>query len=229
VRQGSVHGLVDLWSGGSKQSSQKDQNDATEPAHHFNHQKEPSRDLIRFSESSEPGQTPVQNAYNRAAHLFPPVDTLERRHSPSSGSGSEKDTDAPRPQVPQKRFSGSKGRPVQLSLDRMRPQSLYVSPGGSSQIALLRNSPPDSLPIPSPSSNTSAPLNRLRRTSISDMVSRYEALSVVSSTTSGYTASNESGPASPKPKPVIGTKPTALRLGLQSGCSVRESCLCLLF
>ncbi len=226
-RQGSVHGLVDLWSSTSKpQGGQKDHEESSEPSQRLNHQREPSRDLMKFPETPEQNQTPAQASYNRAMHLFPPIDAVERRHSPSSASGSEKDTDAPRPQLPQKRFSGPKGRPAQLSLDRMRPQSLFISSGGvpspgngPSQLSYMHNSPQESLAVPSPTSNSSAPINRQRsprRGSISDMVSRYEALSVVSSTTSGYTASNESGPTSPKPKPAVTTKPVSLRSSMQS-------------
>lgn len=227
ARQGSVHGLVDLWSGASKPTGgQKDQEEATQPSQRLNHRREPSKDLMKFPETSESGQTPGQQSYSRAMHLFPPLDAIDRRPSPSSGSGSEKDTDAPRPQPPQKRFSGSKARPTQLSIDRMRPQSLFISAGapspgsGPNQLGYLRNSPPDSLSVPSPTNTSGAtPLNRQRsprRTSISDMVSRFEALSAVSPTTSGYTASNESGPASPKAKPAVSMKPASLRSGMQS-------------
>ncbi|KIM32268.1 hypothetical protein M408DRAFT_326890 [Serendipita vermifera MAFF 305830] len=222
-RQGSVHGLVDMWSGAAKPTtSQKDHEELNQlHQQRFNHQRDPSKDLMKFPETSEPSPTTSQNSYTRAMHLFPPLDPVGGRRSPSSASGSEKDTDAPRPPVPQKRFSGSKGRPSQLSFDRMRPQSLFVSAGGPTsapgQQGYLRHSPPDSLSVPSPTTTSSGPIHRQRsprRGSISDMVSRYEALSIVSSTTSGYTASTESGPASPKFKPVVSTKPASLHSDL---------------
>ncbi|PVF97695.1 hypothetical protein CPB86DRAFT_785488 [Serendipita vermifera] len=217
ARQGSVHDLVDIWGGGSKPPSVT----SPEPSQSFNsqsgHQKAPSRDLMKFPESSNALDSPIQTSYNRAVHLFPPLDSIERRASPSSASGSEKDTDAPRPPPPQKRFSGSRGRPAHLQTDRARPQSLFIpSLQAGVSFPTSKHSPQDSLAIPSPSQDSPhSQFNRQRtprRGSISDMVSRYEALSVVSgSGASGYTASTESGPASPKPKPVLGTKPVGSR------------------
>jgi hypothetical protein len=155
------------------------------------------------SHSAEPSRTSADNAYNRAVHLFPPVGTVEWRHSPSSGSGLERDTDAPRPQVPQKRFLAPNGQPT-----------------------YLRDSPLDSLPVPSLSNDSRTPLNRPRRGSISDALSHSEALLAMSSTTSGYTSFNEDRPTNRKPKPVIPTKPAALRSPMRSESSFEGGCPC---
>ncbi|KAG8811952.1 hypothetical protein FRC17_002265, partial [Serendipita sp. 399] len=199
---------IDLWStAGSNKSNQ-------EVAARTNHQKVHSRDLMSFSDASSTHSN-TRNAYELATHRFPSIDALERRPSPSSASGSEKDTDAPRPNLPQKRHSGSRGRPAHQLLDRNRPQSLFIpaAPGPSHPLG-ARHSPPESLSVPNDPGSANA-MNRQaspRRGSISDMVSRYEALSVVSSV-SGYAGSTESGPASPKPKPMVATKPASLRSG----------------
>ncbi|KAG8816919.1 hypothetical protein FRC19_011711 [Serendipita sp. 401] len=207
-RQGSVHDLVDIRSTASSNKSNQDTNAWT------NHQKVPSRDLMSFSDA--PGtQTNTQAAYEIAAHRFPSIDALDRRPSPSSASGSEKDTDAPRPNLPQKRHSASRGRPAHQLLDRNRPQSLFIPATlGSGHVLGARNSPPESLSVPNAAGNAN-PLNRQsspRRGSIGDMVSRYEAMSVVSSV-SGYAGSTESGPTSPKQKPPVALKPASLRPG----------------
>lgn len=215
-RQGSVHDLVDLRAGGLpplSAGSQKSHEDSIERAIH---RKEPSRDLMNFSEPTQDISSP-SSAFNRAAHLFPPLDSLDRRQSPSTGSESEKDTDAP-PRQP-KRLSTQKFRPSQLSIERTRPQSMFISPGSAPAFPQQSgHSLDDSLSVPGSAGGVGQP-NRprtTRRGSISDMVSRYEALSIVSaatsSATSGYTASTESGTASSnKPKPHISTKPAALR------------------
>ncbi|KAG8865474.1 hypothetical protein FRC20_009803 [Serendipita sp. 405] len=207
-RQGSVHDLVDIRSTASSNKSNQDANAWT------NHQKVPSRDLMSFSDA--PGtQTNTQAAYEIAAHRFPSIDALDRRPSPSSASGSEKDTDAPRPNLPQKRHSASRGRPAHQLLDRNRPQSLFIPATlGSGHVLGARNSPPESLSVPNAAGNANA-VNRQsspRRGSIGDMVSRFEAMSVVSSV-SGYAGSTESGPTSPKQKPPVALKPASLRPG----------------
>ncbi|CCA67746.1 related to serine/threonine kinase ARK1 [Serendipita indica DSM 11827] len=214
ARQGSVHDLIDVWSTNSRATGSSGKESLSQQ---LEHQRLPSRDLMSFQEpvqsTNMTNQQAAAAAMSRAMQLFPPLESLDRRQSPASASGSEKDVDAARPQ-PQKRNSGPKVRPAQLPFERARPQSLFIAPAPSSApLHHMRNSPQDSLPVPSPSS--SSPFDRQRsgrRGSISDMVSKYEALSVVSSG-SGYTASNESGPMSPRPKPPVGAKPAPLRPG----------------
>lgn len=208
-RQGSVHELVDLWSNGRSPVNAIVQRTLEDVSARSGHQKAPTRDLINFSSDT---QETLSGTFNRVAHLLPPKESIERRTSPSSGSASEKDTDAP--SIQPKRHSAQRFKPGHISIERTRPQSLFISPGpASAPHNIPQHSPDDSLSVPSGSGNISAGSRQRtpRRGSISDMVSRYEALSVVSSTASGYTASTESGPSSPKPKPHISMKPAALR------------------
>ena len=210
ARQGSVHDLIDVRSTNLRAAGNTGKDGLSQQNEH---QRMPSRDLMSFQEPAQSAGMNQQAAVNRAMQMFPPVDSLDRRPFPSSTSGSERDTDVLRPQH-QKRNSGPKMRPAQLPFDRTRPQSLFIAPAPpSAPHQQIRHSPQDSLPVPSPSN--SAPFDRQRigrRGSISDMVSKFEALSVVSSG-SGYTASTESGLVSPRIKPLVGAKPAALRPG----------------
>ena len=160
-----------------------------------------AEDLINLSDVpsnvSAAGGTTV-SAFTRAVHLFPPVDTVERfdrkggsTGGSSAGSTGRGDIPPPRPKI----------------VESTRPQNLFITtPQTTTNDAPVVTG--GSLGSPNTTQGNASRHKSLRRGSISDMVSRYEAMSVVS----GYSASTE---ATSKPKPPVATKPTALKVGQQ--------------
>ena len=159
-----------------------------------------AEDLINLSDVpsnvSAAGGTGI-STFTRAVHLFPPIDTGERfdRKGGSSGGSS----------------AGSTGRgdiplPKPKIVESTRPQNLFITAQTTTSDGPVGTG--GGLGSPNTAQGNISRHKSPRRGSIVDMVSRYEALSVVS----GYSASTE---APSKPKPPVATKPTALKVGQQ--------------
>lgn len=208
TRKDSVQS-IDLWNGSN---SRGDEHPSLSKA--GNDSKPYFKDLINFNEQSKgvSGTT----SFDHKSYLVPPDDSADRKRTASTGSSSKEDPAHVNPShatsFHQKRLSSSKPRPSHISLEKGRPQSLQISSAKNSPTTHADS--PTAFPslgadLPSPSSaHYSQGHHSGRRGSISDMVSRFEALSTVS----GYSASSESGSTSSKPKPPVSAKPTTLRV-----------------
>jgi AP2-associated kinase len=200
--QQSVHDLVDLYggaaTGGVSPRRTGDSYGKLERKHSGGSNAE---DLINLSDApsniSAAGGT-VVSALTRAVHLFPPVDSVERfdrkggsTGGSSTGSTGRGDIPAPKPKI----------------VESTRPQNLFITAAQTT----TGDAPAGAgggLGSPNTAQGNISRHKSPRRGSISDMVSRYEAMSVVS----GYSASTE---APSKPKPPVATKPATLKVGQQ--------------
>lgn len=202
-RQSSVTDLVGLWGGGVVHLKEK------EPV------KEKEREIIRSPATGD------YKSYGSDAYVKPPA----RRSSflPSSSSNLRSASPQPMPNSPpaglprssrpqrspsHHRKQSSAAPPANVSpaqtpaANRGRPQSMFIFPVG--------NSKSDSSAALTPSPGLSPPEEptprRVRRTSISDMVQRYESIG----------GPKSAGPTSP---PIAPQKPTALKVGTQNTSS----------
>lgn len=207
--QQSVHDLVDLYGGAATgRVSPRRTGESYAKLERGYSGGSNAEDLINLSDApsnvSAAGGTAV-SAFTRAAHLFPPVETVERvdRKTGSTGGSS----------------TGSTGRgdilpPKPKIVENTRPQNLFITAAqtttSDAQVSpSFVVGPGGGLASPNNAQGNGSRHKSARRGSISDMVSRYEAMSVVS----GYSASTE---APSKPKPPVATKPAALKVGQQS-------------
>ncbi|KAJ7053987.1 hypothetical protein C8F01DRAFT_1064455 [Mycena amicta] len=166
-RQSSVHDLVDLY-GGAKSISV------------------PPKDQSRVSPSLADDLTPRKTTFSSSVSsqpTKPPMDTKAKRQSsalaavsignpPSSGSAFIKSPPATSP-----------------TSSKSRPQSMFIFPSKSSESTPLASTlaPPEE----------PKPRVQMRRTSISDMVHRYESIGVA-----GPAATGGRSPVSPVPPPL---------------------------
>jgi len=200
--QQSVHDLVDLYGGAATgRVSPRRTGDGYGKLERKYSGGSNAEDLINLSDApsnvSAAGGT-VVSAFTRAVHLFPPIDTVERfdRKGGSTGGSS----------------AGSTGRgdlphPKPKVVESTRPPNLFITTAQTTN----SDAPVGAgggLGSPNAAQGNISRHKSPRRGSISNMVSRYEAMSVVS----GYSASTE---APSKPKPPVATKPTALKVGQQ--------------
>ncbi|KZP25379.1 hypothetical protein FIBSPDRAFT_389100 [Athelia psychrophila] len=202
-RQSSVTDLVDLWGGGAMQLKDK-QPELTRNPH--------AGDYLAYRPDT---QASVQPPARRPSFL-PPVS--DQRSTSPQPMASPPPAQPVRPTRPQRspshhRKLSSAASPIQSSpAGRGRPQSMFIFPvGGSksdSSTALsspMLSPPPDSAP------------SRTRRTSITDMVQRFEAI----------------GGGTKKPEttsPLAAQKPIALKVAINntsSGNNPRQSKLSL--
>ena len=201
TKQQSVHDLADIYGGAATgRVSPRRTGDGYGKLEWKHSGGSNAEDLINLSDapSNVSATGTVVSAFTRAAHLFPPVDTVERfdRKGGSTGGSS----------------AGSTGRgdippPKPRIVESTRPQNLFITAAqttnGDAPVGVGGG-----LGSPNTTQGNISRHKSPRRGSISDMVSRYEAMSVVS----GYSASTE---APSKPKPPVATKPVALKVGQQ--------------
>ena len=162
-----------------------------------------AEDLINLSDAPSSigaaGGTAV-SAFTRAAHLFPPVDALERVDRKGGSTGGSSNDSTGRGDI----------HPKPRAVESTRPQNLFIT---TAQTTTSDAQVSPSLAVgagggfgnPNGAQGNISRHKSPRRGSISDMVSRYEAMSVVS----GYSASTE---APSKPKPPIAAKPATLKV-----------------
>lgn len=155
-RQSSVHDLVDLWGGGVGSSSARDQ---------------PVRSTVT-PVSYKPGSTDTKQ-HKRRSTALPAISTAK-----STTSHNPQSTLSPPDSAKSSGASSGKLTPNAVSPSRSRPQSMFMFPSKSPDVG--------SFPAASPNLVSEEPRPRaVRRTSISDMVQRYEAIE----------ASSKSGPS----------------------------------
>ncbi|KAF5366947.1 hypothetical protein D9757_010839 [Collybiopsis confluens] len=156
-RQSSVHDLVDLWGGGGRVSPEK------------------KREHPRESTKSTVTPLPKPEGLARRRSLVKPImpaDTRRRRSispQPATSPGS-----AARPSGTSASQQSNLRSPTSSTSSRSRPQSMFIFPSKSVDSSAPPSaglSPPE---IPQPRTT--------RRTSISDMVQRYEAIGTVAKT-----------------------------------------------
>ncbi|KAJ6520518.1 hypothetical protein C8R45DRAFT_955462 [Mycena sanguinolenta] len=187
-RQSSVHDLVDLYGGAGGLTL-------------------PPKEKERVSPSLLDDLTPRKTAHGAgtpaAQQPNSPMESKDKRRStalasvstanPVSSALSPPNSGRPQPGSPR---SGNKTStptsPTSSSGRSPRPQSMFVFPSKQAEpVATSNLSPPED---PKPRSH-------MRRTSISDMVQRYEAI--------GVSARSPSTTASPVPPPLVQPKPTS--------------------
>jgi hypothetical protein len=207
TKQQSVHDLVDLYGGAATgRVSPRRTGESYSKLERKHSGGSNAEDLINLSDV--PSNISVAggvSAFTRAAHLFPPVEAVERvdrkggsTGGSSTGSAGRGDIQPPKPKI----------------VENTRPQNLFITAAqtttGDAQVSpSFAVGAGGGLGSPNTAQGNISRHRSPRRGSISDMVSRYEAMSVVS----GYSASTE---ASSKPKPPVATKPAALKVGQQS-------------
>lgn len=187
-RQSSVHDLVDLWGGAGKEK-EKERSSGT------------TFDSLIEVENHKPNTIlpPISTNPNQQSYVPPsssilspkPVDRSTGNVSPKRPSHYESSS--------RKQPSPVRGGPTPSPGGRSRPQSMFLFPSSKSSN--------DGLPsgrggLSPPTDDNSRPKN-IRRTSISDMVQRYEA---IGGKTSGTGA----------PPPNILPKPVALKVATQN-------------
>ena len=203
TKQQSVHDLVDMYGGAATgRLSPRRTGDGYGKLERKHSGGSNAEDLINLSDAppsvGAAGGTAV-SAFTRAAHLFPPVDAIERvdRKGGSTGGSS----------------TGSAGRgdihPKPRTAENTGPQNLFITTAqattGDAQVSpSFAVGAGSGFGNPNSAQGNTGRHKSLRRGSISDMVSRYEAI------VSGYSASTE---APSKPKPPVATKPAALKVG----------------
>lgn len=196
-RQSSVHDLVDLWGGSGLSEKEKDRRNKPEP--------ETSRSLLFPSgpgtstgftglpRSSSPTHTPfqpssVEKTPTSSRFISPAMDPQRK---PTSG------TVASRMVNPTPRPSQS---PNNQSQPRSRPQSMMIFPTSKS-VGGDTSLPSSSLAVPSDKEGART-ISRSRRTSITDMVQRYEGVGGSGTTKSPSLAGMPALSPSVPPKPV---------------------------
>ena len=200
--QQSVHDLVDLYGGGaSGRVSPRRTGDGYGKLERKHSGGSNAEDLINLSDAPSnvsAASGTVVSAFTRAVHLFPPADAVERLDRKGGSTGGSSTNSTGRMDIPP---------PKPKIVESTRPQNLFITAAQTT----TSDAPVGAgggLASPNTAQGNISRHKSPRRGSISDMVSRYEAMSVVS----GYSASTE---APSKPKPPVATKPTALKVGQQ--------------
>ena len=207
TKQHSVHDLVDLYggaaTGGLSPRRTGDGHGKLERKHSGGSNPE---DLINLSDAPSGVSAAVglsASAFTRAAHLFPPVDAIERVDGKGGSTGGSSTSSAGR---------GDISSPRPKIVESTRPQNLFITAQTSTSDAQVSPSFAVGLGVglanPNGAQGNISRHRSPRRGSIVDMVSRYEAMSVVS----GSSVSTE---APSKPKPPVAIKPAALKVGQQ--------------
>ncbi|KAH9044294.1 hypothetical protein EDB85DRAFT_1908507 [Lactarius pseudohatsudake] len=206
-RQGSVHELVDLW-GGKDVQAKSSGGGGLSPG-----PKPASRD-------------PEDIASSGRTLLFPPVDQPPKSRSASpqplispsiSTDSTKREQPSPTRRSPRHRKQSTNGRdagpPPSASAGtatvRPRPQSMFLNSPTAAAVKFPVPSPVDSS---SPSLGVPAPDARAqrttRRTSITDMVQRYEAMGGSAAAAGTPTAVLQPSTSSPAPPPPLGASLT---------------------
>ena len=173
-RQGSVHELVDLW-GGKEGRAKSSGGDSGPPTGSKPISQEPedvnsSSKLLLFPPA---GQSPKPRSLSPSPLMTPSIsnDSIFAKHDLSSTARS----------TPRQRKQSANGRdegpPLSASAGiataRPRPQSMFLN---SPTTAAVKFPVPSSVDNSSTNLDVPSPLRRTRRTSITDMVQRYEAM-----------------------------------------------------
>ena len=170
-RQSSVHDLVDLWGGGVVQTRERRKdappNSSTDPPHDSITKPPKSRSIAIPSTAKLGASSPhhLQATHSGAMEAPRSPSRSPNRRSPNSHVKQMSAVNSP------------SGTPTAAS--RGRPQSLFAFPMSKSTSGGKLDTPvtPSSLSVPQDGSRVSAP----RRSSITDMVQRYEAIGKVAS------------------------------------------------
>ncbi|KAF8560136.1 hypothetical protein OG21DRAFT_1518752 [Imleria badia] len=170
-RQSSVHDLVDLWGGGVVQTRERRKdppsNPSPDPPHDSATKRPKSRSIAIPSAAkfSTPSPHHLQAAHSGAIEVPRSPSRSPNRRSPNSHMKQMSAVNSP------------SGTPAAAS--RGRPQSLFVFPMSKSTSDGKLDAPvtPSGLSVPQDGSRVGA----RRRTSITDMVQRYEAIGRVAS------------------------------------------------
>jgi len=198
-RQSSVHDLVDLWGGSSHSDKDKDKRNKLDPGTGrppvFPSEPETSTGVTGLPRSSSPthpslrssttGKTPTSSRF-----ITPAVDPQRKPNSSAVASRMVNPTSRP--------SSSSNTQPQ----PRSRPQSMLIFPSSKSIGAeTCLSSPSSTVPLDKEGIRT---ISRSRRTSITDMVHRYEGIGG-----SGTKSPSLSG--MPVLSPSVPQKPVGLR------------------
>ncbi|KIK70600.1 hypothetical protein GYMLUDRAFT_32645 [Collybiopsis luxurians FD-317 M1] len=190
-RQSSVHDLVDLWGGGGRVSPEK--------------KRENQKELTRSTVTPLPKPEGIAKRRSLATPVIP---TNRRQRSISPQPAASPSPGRP-PGTPASQQSNI-ASPTSSTSSRSRPQSMFIFPSKSTDSSTLPSaglSPPE---IPQPRST--------RRTSISDMVHRYEAIDAVARTgmvSSRSVSQKVPTPLSESPAPPV--SPLSKRHGQTNG------------
>ncbi|KAI0275268.1 hypothetical protein BC834DRAFT_965674 [Gloeopeniophorella convolvens] len=211
-RQGSVHELVDLW--GGKDERAKSSSGGVNSL---------------FTGSKTFSQEPAE-ATSPSKMLFPPVGQLSKPRSaspaplisPSPSNDSRRGPPSPMRQSPRHRKISTNGRDAvpppspsaSTATARPRPQSMFLSSPSAAAARFPATSPTDNsstgLGVPPPDARAH---RATRRTSISDMVQRYEALGTQPTGQSVVSVPLAATPA-PAPAPVLAPTPAPVTSGV---------------
>ncbi|KAF9654127.1 hypothetical protein BDM02DRAFT_3152589 [Thelephora ganbajun] len=169
-RQSSVHDLVDLWGGSNLLDKDRDKRNRPEPeisrSSFFPSGPDTSAGVAGLPRSSSPAHQSLQSSISdripASSRLISPVVDPERKPTSS--------TVAPRMVNPTLRPSPSSNTQPQ---PRSRPQSMLIFPSSKSVGGEAGLSPSLAVPLDREGIRT---ISRSRRTSITDMVQRYEGI-----------------------------------------------------
>lgn len=231
ARTGSVHDLVDLWGGSNSPQFQKTPTTSQE-----------KRSSVFLSKRSDDNKSPESKPSSELTKSKPiPLsdsksssnDTPERQAIAKSATAISRQVSlsSKRPTTNHLRQPSSPAKPRQTTSSggSSRPQSMLIMP----MQKLVSDTPSSGLPSPSPASTLSPPPNKRRtagrRSSISDLVSHYEAINATggSGSNADQTSSTSKPPAGGigigigAPPPT--SKPARLRLASSAGASIGGS------
>ncbi|OJA10310.1 hypothetical protein AZE42_05194, partial [Rhizopogon vesiculosus] len=201
-RQSSVHDLVDLWGGGVVQTKERPKDSVHSPA------------VAAFNGSTKDFAVKLQKSRSIAVPSMAKPGPVSPRMQPSEPSPSQRRSPSRSPKrvsaLPQKQASGT-NTPASgaafASSSRMRPQSMFAFPVAKTSSDGKMNTPSTTTTTPSLSVPEDNPRKQgTRRTSISDMVQRYEAIG-------GKSKGSGSG------TPVIAPKSAGLKMPASSAAS----------
>ncbi|TDL26341.1 hypothetical protein BD410DRAFT_741603, partial [Rickenella mellea] len=187
-RQSSVHDLVDLWDSASSNPPK------------------PTTSKISRRTSAFATTSPSKPEHDSGGGISGlPISSSPR---PNLDGPSSPANFAKRPRAFRKQASSSTTDPSVPPASRSRPQSLYIFPvqKATSEVTPAAASPLLSPPILSPPEGHRSKSSG-RRSSISDIVSRYEAIGVIK----------------PKPAPAPAAKPARLKMGLTGSTTTEGS------
>jgi len=198
-RQSSVHDLVDLWGGSNLLEKEKEKRSRLEPetsrSTSFLSGPDTSTGATGLPRSSSPIHPSLQSSTTNknptSSRFITPVADPQRKPTSSTVAS---------------RTAGSTSRPSSSSntqpQPRSRPQSMLIFP--SSKFTGGETGLPSPSPAVAPEKEGIRTISRSRRTSITDMVQRYEGIG-------GSGAKPPSLPGIPIPSPSVPPKPVGLK------------------
>ncbi|KAG2160005.1 uncharacterized protein EDB93DRAFT_1112926 [Suillus bovinus] len=196
-RKSSVHDLVDLWGGGVVQTKERPKDSVHSPA------------VAAFSDSTRDFGVKLQKSRSIAVPLMarprPASPRMQSQSSEPNASQRRSPSRSPRRPLPQTKQASGTSTPssgnTPASSSRARPQSMLAFPMSKSTSDGKTDTPSNPTGLSVPEDNPRS--HGARRTSITDMVQRFEAIG-------GKVKSPGSG------QPVITPKPTGLKMPTSS-------------